>query len=61
MAAGFWQGIAKFFGGDLKKRYDPEGEDAMTEELVRKWQKGEFPEFYRSIFGQYPKIPVIPS
>jgi hypothetical protein len=34
MAAGFWQGIAKIFGTDLKKPYDPEGEDALTEELV---------------------------
>lgn len=58
-AAGFWQGIAKFFGGDLKRVYDGDGKDKATEELVRKWQNGQFPEFYYSIFGQYPKIPVI--
>jgi len=61
MAAGFWQGIAKLFGGDLKKSYDPEGEDALVEELVRKWKAGEFKEFYRSIFGKYPEIPTIPK
>lgn len=58
-AAGFWQGIAKLFGGDLKREYDPQGADMLTEELVQKWHSGQFPEFYRSIFGQYPKVPVI--
>lgn len=58
-AAGFWQGIAKMFGGDLKQAYDPYGKDLATEELVDKWNSGQFPEFYRSIFGQYPKVPVI--
>lgn len=58
-AAGFWQGIAKFFGGDLKRAYDGNGKDKATEELVMKWQNGQFPDFYYSIFGQYPKIPVI--
>lgn len=61
MAAGFWQGLAKMFGGDLKKRYDPYGEDALTEELVQKWQRGEFRDFYRSIFGKYPDIPSVPG
>jgi len=53
-AAGFWQGIAKLFGGDLKREYDPEGADRATEKLVEKWNKGEFPQLYYSIFGKYP-------
>ena len=61
IAAGFWQGIAKMFGTDLKKNYDPEGEDRDVEELVRKWENGEFPELYFSIFGEYPKRLELPS
>ena len=59
MAAGTWQGIAKLFGGDLKKHYDPEGEDHLVEYLVRKWQQGEYPDLFFSIYGKYPEIPVI--
>lgn len=61
IAAGFWQGIAKLFGSDLKKHYDPEGEDKAVEELVKKWDSGEFPALYFSIFGEYPKNVDIPS
>ncbi len=59
MAAGFWQGVAKIFGSDLKKPYDPDGEDRATEELVEKWEKGEFEELYYSIFWEEaPKIDI---
>ena len=61
MAAGFWQGIAKLFGTDLKAPYDPEGEDRQTEELVKIWEKGEFEGLYFSLFWQYPTLPDIPS
>lgn len=61
IAAGFWQGIAKLFGSDMKKHYDPEGDDKQTEELVRKWDSGEFPALYFSIFGEYPARVEIPS
>ncbi len=61
MAAGTWQGIAKLFGGDLKKQYDPEGEDKILEDLVKKWESGEFPMLYMSIFGRSPEIPQISS
>lgn len=61
LAAGFWQGIAKLFGSDLKKPYDPEGIDAPTEELVRKWENGEFEGLYYSIFWEYPPTVEIPS
>ncbi len=30
----FWQGIARIFGSNLKTGYDPEGEDAMIEEII---------------------------
>ena len=61
MAAGFWQGIAKMFGTDLKKPYDPEGEDKPTEELVQMWEAGQFEGLYYSLFWQYPPTIEIPS
>lgn len=61
IAAGFWQGIAKIFGSDLKKPYDPEGEDALTEELVMMWESGDFPLFYFSLFWQDPPKTPIPD
>jgi len=56
-AAGFWQVIAKVFGSDLKKRYEPEGIDAPTEELVQQWEKGTFEQTYFEIFWKYPPSP----
>lgn len=61
IAAGFWQGIAKLFGQNLKNHYDPDGVDKQTEELVRLWERGEFDAFYFSIFFEWPKKTVIPS
>lgn len=61
IAAGFWQGIAKIFGSDLKKPYDPEGEDARIEELVKIWEDGEFDAFYFSIFWKDPPQLAIPE
>lgn len=61
MAAGFWQGIAKIFGSDLKKPYDPEGEDQATEELVELWESGDFPAFYWSLFWKDPPEMPIPE
>ena len=59
ITAGFWQGIAKIFGSDLKKPYDPKGEDAATEELVQMWHAGDFPAFYWSLFWKDPpKMPI---
>lgn len=49
-AAGFWQGIAKIFGSDLKKPYDRFGEDRLTEELVVMYKRGTFDYLYYSIF-----------
>ncbi len=60
-AAGFWQGIAKLFGSDMKRPYDPLGEDRQTEELVALYQKGEFNRLYRSIFGRSMPEPVVRS
>ena len=61
ITAGFWQGIAKMSGSDLKKPYDPEGEDAATEELVQIWEAGDFPAFYWSIFWKDPPEMPIPE
>ena len=61
MAAGFWQGIAKLFGSDLKTPYDPQGADRETEELVNLWETGGFEGLYYSLFWEYPKVPEIPS
>ena len=61
MAAGFWQGIAKMFGSDLKKPYDPEGEDKHVEELVQIWEAGDYPAFYWSLFWKDMPEVVIPE
>lgn len=61
IAAGFWQGIAKIFGSDLKKPYDPEGDDAKIEELVKIWEAGDFEAFYFSIFWKDPPQMPIPE
>lgn len=61
IAARFWQGIAKIFGSDLKKPYDPEGEDALTEELVKIWEAGDFQAFYFAIFWKDPPVMPIPE
>ena len=61
IAARFWNGIAKIFGSDLKKPYDPEGEDKMVEDLVEMWENGDFPAFYMSLFWKDPPIVEIPE
>ena len=61
MAAGFWQGIAKMFGSDLKKPYDPEGEDKEVEELVKLWEADEFYMLYWSLFWKEPPKVDIPA
>ncbi len=50
VAAGFWQGIARLFGSDLKKPYDKFGEDRQVEELVIMYHRGTFDNLYYSIF-----------
>ena len=59
--AAFWQGIAKIFGSDLKKPYDPEGEDKAVEELVQIWEDGDFPALYWSLFWKAPPDMPIPE
>ena len=49
-AAGFWQGVAKLFGSDLKKPYDKFGEDKAVEELVQMYHDGVFDYLYYSMF-----------
>lgn len=38
--AGFYQMIARLFGNNLKLEYDPEGEDAMLEQIVLYYKAG---------------------
>ncbi len=38
--AGFWQGISKIFGQDLKSEYDKTGEDRMIEQIVVYYEAG---------------------
>ncbi len=39
--AGIYQGLARLFGQNLKKRYDPEGDDKMLERVVRMVESGQ--------------------
>lgn len=57
--AAFWQTVARIFGTNLKRRYDPKGEDRKTEELVKYWESGAWNSFYFSVFMDYPKMTVI--
>lgn len=50
IAAGFWQGIAKIFGSDLKRPYDKFGVDKPVEELVEMYHRGTFDYLYYSMF-----------
>lgn len=50
--AGFWQGVAKLFKGNLKQPYDKFGEDKDLEELVGYWERGEFDDLYLMVFGK---------
>jgi len=36
----FWQGIARIFGNNLKAEYNPDGEDAQIEDIVRGIEAG---------------------
>ena len=38
--AGFWQGISRVFGQNLKSQYDAEGEDKLIEEIIRYYEAG---------------------
>ena len=38
--AGFWQGVSRVFGQNLKSEYDREGEDRMIEQIVVYYEAG---------------------
>ncbi len=38
--AGFWQGIARLFGNNLKLEYDRDGDDRMIEQIVIYYEAG---------------------
>lgn len=46
--AWMWQGVARVFGNDLKDDYDPEGDDALVESVVRRIENGELVTAQRS-------------
>lgn len=60
-SAGFWTLVGKVFDQDLKSHYDPTGEDAKTEELVKIWESGEqeWNDFYYNLFWEDPPKTVI--
>lgn len=41
VSAVFWQTIARIFGSDLKSQYDPRGDDALIERVVRLIETGQ--------------------
>jgi len=59
--AGFWQGVAKLFKGNLKQPYDKYGEDKDLEELVGYWERGQFDSLYEMIFGKHRPDIYIPE
>ena len=40
LTAGFYQALARLFGNNLKLEYDPEGEDAVLEQIVLYYNAG---------------------
>ena len=40
ISAAFWQGIARFFGTNLKEEYDPSGDDALIEKIITEIESG---------------------
>lgn len=38
--AGFWQGVSRVFGHNLKNEYDKEGEDRMIEQIIIYYEAG---------------------
>lgn len=42
-SAFIWQSLARLFGSNLKLEYDPNGEDAMVEEIVEQLESGVIP------------------
>lgn len=38
--AGFWQGVSRIFGQDLKAGYDKEGEDRIIEQIIVYYEAG---------------------
>ena len=60
-SAGFWNLVGKVFDQDLKAHYDPTGEDAKTEELVKIWESGEqeWANFYYQVFWEDPPKTII--
>lgn len=41
VSAFMWQGVARLFGSNLKAKYEPKGEDALIEMIVKQIERGE--------------------
>lgn len=39
-SAGFWQGVARLFGSNLKSRFNPNGEDKVLSDLIYLYEQG---------------------
>lgn len=39
-SAGFWQGVARIFGSNLKTKFDPKGEDKVLNDLIYMYEQG---------------------
>ncbi len=39
-SAGFWQGVARVFGSNLKTKFDPSGEDKVLNDLIILYEQG---------------------
>ncbi len=39
-SAGFWQGVARIFGSNLKTKFDPNGEDKVLNDLIYLYEQG---------------------
>jgi hypothetical protein len=39
-SAGFWQGVARIFGSNLKTKFEPNGEDKVLDELIVLYEQG---------------------
>lgn len=43
----------------MRTRYDPDGKDIKTEELIKIWESGQWDAFYFSVFMEPPRKTVI--
>ena len=47
----FWQGVATVLGANLKSKFDESGDDAVLENLINIYEKGDYDSLYKKVFG----------